>query len=55
MQKVKEFLTKIIGGFKNLDKSKKIAICIGVVAIVASIALGVNYKQQNKYGVLIQD
>ena len=52
MQKVKEFLTKIIGGFKNLDKSKKIAICIGVVAIVASIALGVNYKQQNKYGVL---
>lgn len=52
MQKVKEFLTKIIDGFKNLDKSKKIAICIGVVAIVASIALGVNYKQQNKYGVL---
>lgn len=52
MQKVKEFLTKIIGGFKNLDKSKKIAICIGVVAIAASIALGVNYTQQNKYGVL---
>lgn len=52
MQKIKEFLTKIISILKNLDKRKKIAICIGIVAIVASIALGVNYKNKNKYAVL---
>lgn len=52
MQKIKEFLINIKDQFKNLDKNKKIAICIGIVAIVAAIIFGVNYSQQNKYGVL---
>lgn len=52
MQKIKEFLINIKDQFKNLNKNKKIAICIGIVAIVAAITFGVNYAQENKYGIL---
>lgn len=52
MEKVKELLTKIINKIKNLDKSKKISICIAIVTIVAAIAFGISYAQKNKYGVL---
>lgn len=52
MQKVKEFLTKFIDKLKKLDKSKKIAICIGIVAIVAAIIFGLSYAEKNKYGIL---
>lgn len=52
MQKIKEFLINIKDQFINLDKNKKIAICIGIVAIIVAITFGVSYSQQNKYGVL---
>lgn len=52
MQKIKEFLINIKDQFINLDKNKKIAICIGIVAIIGAITFGVSYSQQNKYGVL---
>ena len=52
MQKIKEFLINIKDQFINLDKNKKIAICIGIVEIIVAITFGVSYSQQNKYGVL---
>lgn len=52
MEKVKELLTKFINAIKGLDKSKKIAICIAIVALIIAIVFGISYAENNKYGVL---
>lgn len=52
MQKFKEVITKITDGFRNLDKSKKIAIGIGIVAIILAVVFSISYTAKNKYGVL---
>lgn len=52
MDKFKEFIIKIKAAFNNLDKSKKIAMGVGVVSIILAILFGISYKENNKYGVL---
>lgn len=52
MEKFKEFIKKIKDKFGSLDKSKKIAIAIGIVTIIASIAFSFTYMEKNKFGVL---
>ena len=52
MEKVKELLTKFINAIKGLDKSKKIAICIAIVALIIAIVFGISYAENNKYGIL---
>ena len=52
MDKFKEFMTKIKAAFNKLDKSKKIAIGIGIIAVVLAIVFGITYTENNKYGVL---
>lgn len=52
MDKFKEFMTKIKAAFNKLDKSKKIAMGIGIVAVVLAIVFGITYTENNKYGVL---
>ena len=49
---IKEFINKSVDGFKKLDKNKKYAIGIGVVAIVLAIIFSFNYSVKNKYGIL---
>lgn len=52
MEKFKEFIKKIKDKIDNLDKSKKIAISIGIVTIIASIVFSISYMEKNKFGVL---
>lgn len=52
MDKFKEFMTKVKAAFNKLDKSKKIAIGIGIIAVVLAIVFGITYTENNKYGVL---
>lgn len=52
MNKFKEFMTKIKTAFNKLETSKKISMAIGVVAVVLAIVFGINYAEENKYGVL---
>ena len=52
IQSLKDFKTKVITGFKNLDKRKKYAIGIGAVAIILAIVFTISYSTKNKYGVL---
>ncbi|SCJ98160.1 Flagellar M-ring protein [uncultured Clostridium sp.] len=49
---IKEFINKSVDGFKKLDKNKKYAIGIGVVAIVLAIIFSFTYSIKNKYGIL---
>lgn len=52
IQSIKGFISKIVQGFKNLDKGKKYAICIGVVAVILATIFSMNYGLKNKYGIL---
>ena len=52
IESIKEFINKSVDGFKKLDKNKKYAIGIGVVAIVLAIIFSFNYSVKNKYGIL---
>ncbi len=49
---IKEFIKKTIEKFKDLDKNKKYAIVIGVVAIILASVFSVSYSVKNKYGIL---
>lgn len=52
MDNIKEFITKTTDKFKNLDKSKRYAIVIGVIAIILAIVFSINYNVKNKYATL---
>lgn len=52
IESIKEFINKSVDGFKKLDKNKKYAIGIGVVAIVLAIIFSFSYSVKNKYGIL---
>ena len=52
MDKFKAVIEKVKAAFNNLDKSKKIAMGIGVIAILLAIVFGIKYIESNKYGVL---
>lgn len=52
IQKLKDFTSTKKGQFSELKKEKKIAIIVGVIAIILSIIFGVNYLKDNKYKVL---
>lgn len=49
---VKEFTNKSLDGFKKLDKNKKYAIGIGVIAILLAIIFSFIYSTKTKYGIL---
>lgn len=52
VQSIKDFKTRVVTNFKNLNKRKKYAIGIGVVAIVLAIIFTISYSKKNKYGIL---
>ena len=52
IQKVKEFINDKKLKFKELKKEKKIAIIIGVVAIVLATVFGIKYLNDSKYEIL---
>lgn len=51
-QKISVFLQDKVNKFKELKIEKKIALLIGLVAIISSIVFGVKYVNDNKYKVL---
>lgn len=51
-QKISGFLQDKVKQFKELKIEKKIALAIGLVAIISSIVFGVKYINDNKYKVL---
>lgn len=51
-QKISGFLQDKVKQFKELRIEKKIALLIGVIAIISSIVFGVKYINDNKYKVL---
>lgn len=52
IENLKKFLSNKNGQYKGLKKEKKIAIIIGVVAIVVAAAFGIKYVNDSKYKVL---
>lgn len=52
MQKVKDFIGDKKQQFNELKKEKKIAIIIGVIAIILAMVFGIMYVQNDKYKVL---
>ena len=50
--KIKEFTNKKLSDFKNLSKSKRLAIIIVIIAIILSFIFGIKYMNDNKYKVL---
>ena len=52
ISKIKEFTNKKLSDFKNLSKSKRLAIIIAIIAIILSLIFGIKYMSDNKYKVL---
>ena len=52
VQSIKDFFNNTREKFKALDKSKKYAIIIGIVAILLATVFSINYSIKNKYGIL---
>ncbi len=52
LQSIRGFITNTKEKFKALDKNKKYAIVIGIVAIVLATIFSVSYGIKNKYGIL---
>lgn len=51
-QNTKDFITTKAGQFKELKKTKKIAIIIGVIAVILAGGFGIKYANDSKYKVL---
>lgn len=52
VQSIKDFKTRVVTNFKNLNKRKKYAIGIGIIAVVLAIIFTISYSNKNKYGIL---
>ncbi len=52
LEKIKGFIAERKLKFNNLKKEKKIALIIGVVAVILSTGFGISYMMDNKYQVL---
>lgn len=52
MQKAKDFINNKKLQFNEFNKTKKIAIIIGVVTILLALGFGIKYSMDNKYKVL---
>lgn len=52
LHKSKDFLTKKKEGFINLDKNKRYAIIIGVLAVILATGFSISYGIKNKYDIL---
>lgn len=52
VQSIKNFISNTKDKFKALDKNKKYAIIIGIVAVVLATVFSVSYGIKNKYGIL---
>lgn len=52
LEKLKTAISAKQNQFKNLNKSKKIAIIIAIISIIVAGIFGIDYMAKNKYGVL---
>ncbi len=52
IKKIKDFVNTKKDQFKELKKEKKIALIIGIIAIILSMVFGIKYINDNKYKVL---
>lgn len=52
VQSIKNFIKNTKDKFKALDKNKRYAIIIGIVAIVLATVFSISYGIKNKYGIL---
>lgn len=52
VQSIKEFIKNTRAKYKALDKNKKYAIIIGIVAVILATIFSISYGVKNKYGIL---